>query len=171
VSRHRCSRPHSSVPSWCPCQRRGLVGVVSIVSWAAVGHQHSRYLEARTKRPAIVAVYGDGSGGDRKNDRLSGLGRWAIRSAEVDERAMRRFRARVSSLGTQSPQHADASALAGGPLMPAPISPTVPSHIFTPPLHLQSNQFAAVHAACPSLQAGNRMFAARSSANELARNA
>lgn len=73
-----------------------------------------------------------------KNDRLSGLGRWAIRSAEADERIMRRCRARVSSLGRSCPQHAGASALAGGPLMPAPISPTVPSHFFTPPLHLQS---------------------------------
>lgn len=74
-----------AAPSWCPCQRRGLHAEVSqcrqlVVAADAVAAQHSRYLDARTKRPAMVAVSegsGDGTGMEcawnRRRECLSGL--------------------------------------------------------------------------------------------------
>jgi hypothetical protein len=46
------------VPFSCPCRRRGLGGrqCCCHVSGAVVAMAHSRYLEALTKRPAMVAV-------------------------------------------------------------------------------------------------------------------
>jgi hypothetical protein len=46
------------MPFWCPCRRRGLRWRqwCCRVSGAIVAMAHSRYLEALTKRPAMVAV-------------------------------------------------------------------------------------------------------------------
>jgi hypothetical protein len=68
VSTRPCVREGESVPFWCPCQRRGLRWrqCCCHVSGAIVAMAHSRYLEALTKRPAMVAVGVEEQGVERK---------------------------------------------------------------------------------------------------------